>query len=81
VAEEQLTVEVFERGGELGLMLPKEVAERYHLAPGVQVQILQAEEGIILTPLDVVPWFSPEWERALDFVLENYREALEVLGE
>ena len=60
---------------------PKEVAERYHLAPGVQVQLQQVEEGIILTPLDVAPWFSPEWERALDLVLDHYREALEMLGE
>jgi hypothetical protein len=81
MAEEELKSEVFEREGELGLMMPKEVADRYHLAPGVEVQILQVEEGIILTPLGVAPWFSPEWERALDFVLTHYREALEVLGE
>jgi hypothetical protein len=81
MAEEVPTVEVFtgERG--LGLTLPPEVAERYHLAPGVRVEIAQVEEGIMLVPLDVPPWFSPEWERALDFVLANYREALEAIGE
>ena len=81
MAAEELKSEVFEREGELGLMVPREIAERYHLAPGVEVEILQAEEGIILTPLGVAPWFSPEWERALDFILDHYREALEVLGE
>jgi hypothetical protein len=81
MAEDALTVEVFARDGELGLMLPREVADRYHLAPGVQVAIAQVEEGIVLTPLGVEPWFSPEWERALDMVVEHYREVLEMLGE
>jgi hypothetical protein len=79
--ESETTAEVFARDGELGLMLPADVARRYHLAPNVQVQISQVEEGILLVPIGVAPWFSPEWERALDFIVDRYREALEVLGE
>lgn len=81
MAEAELTAEVFARDGELGLMLPADVARRYHLEPGVQVEVSQVEEGIVLVPIGVAPWFSPEWERALDYVLDQYGEALEALGE
>src|SRR5438067_9509202 len=59
MAEEELTAEIFARDGELGLVLPPDVAQRYHLAPGVRVEISQAEEGIVLVPIGVAPWFSP----------------------
>jgi AbrB family looped-hinge helix DNA binding protein len=63
----------------LALVIPADVADRYHLAPGVEVDVIPVEDGILLEPLGVAPWFSIEWEQALDFVLEQYRPALEAL--
>jgi hypothetical protein len=39
------------------------------------------EEGIFFRPVGVEVWFSVEWERALDAVLERYRSALEAINE
>lgn len=71
---------LFKRGERVGVVLPREVAERYHLAPGVEVEIELSDQGIVLKPIGVRPWFSIEWERALDFVVENHRGALEQAG-
>lgn len=65
----------------LSIVIPPEVAERYHLAPDVRVEILTEEDGIFLRPLDVEPWFSVEWEQALDAVIERYGPALEAMRE
>ena len=73
--------QVVARDGGVAILVPAEVAARYHLEPGVAVDVAQLEEGILFTPLGVEPWFSPEWERAVEMVLEHYREALEALGE
>jgi len=73
--------ELFEHGGELAITIPRDLAERYHLAPGVEVDIIPDEDGIVLQPIGVEPWFSLEWERALDAVLEHYGGALEHLNE
>ena len=67
---------LFKSGNGLALILPKPVVERYHLAPGVRVEIHQTDEGIVLLPVDVQPWFSIEWERAMNAVLARYTEAL-----
>ena len=67
--------------GGLTLVIPPELADRYHLAPGVDVEITATDDGLVLEPLGVEPWFSIEWERALDAVLEDHREALELARE
>ena len=72
---------LFASGDGLALAIPPEIAERYHLAPDVVVEITPTDDGIMLEPLDVAPWFSVEWERALDAVLEQHREALEMAGD
>ncbi len=72
---------LFEHEGEVALTLPRDVAERYHLAPGVEVEIVPDEDGIVLQPLGVGPWFSVGWERALDAVVEHYRGALDHLND
>lgn len=71
---------LFKSGSGVGLIIPRAVAQRYHLAPGIQVEVIPSEEGIFLQPIGVDPWFSVEWERALDSVLEWYRPALEQIG-
>jgi hypothetical protein len=71
---------LFEHNGELSLGLPAEIATRYHLAPDVEVEIITTDDGILLHPVGVAPWFSVEWEQALDAVVEQYRPALEMVG-
>jgi hypothetical protein len=78
---EQLNEALFSSDGGLGLHIPQTVAARYHLAAGVEVQVVQTEEGILLRPVGVEPWFSIEWEHALDDVLHYYGAALEQIGE
>ena len=72
---------LFEHDGDLAIAIPKDLAERYHLALGVEVEIVPDEEGIVLQPVGVAPWFSLGWERALDAVLEHYRGALDHLDD
>jgi bifunctional DNA-binding transcriptional regulator/antitoxin component of YhaV-PrlF toxin-antitoxin module len=76
-----LAQELFERDDTVALAIPKELAERYHLAPGVEVEITAGDAGILLTPIGVPHWFSFEWERALDGVIERYGESIQMLRE
>lgn len=78
---EDLTETLFTDGGRLSLRIPDAVARRYHLTEGVEMEIVQTEEGIMLRPLGVEPWFSIEWEQALEDVLEYYGPVLERIGE
>jgi len=72
---------LFEQADRIGMWMPDEVAQRYHLAAGVEIEIVPTEEGILLRPLDVPPWFSVEWEHALETVIEWYGPALEAIVE
>ena len=72
---------VFKTRRGLAVVIPVEIAQRYHLEPGVEIDVQAFEEGIFLEPKDVAPWFSIEWERALDEVVERYRGALAMMKE
>ncbi len=72
---------VFKHRRGLAIVIPAEIAERYHLAAGVKVEVVPVEEGIFLEPKDVPPWFSIGWERALDEVLARYPRAFELMAE
>ncbi|MPZ13855.1 MAG: hypothetical protein GEU73_05435 [Chloroflexi bacterium] len=72
---------LFEHGETVALAIPRELAERYHLAPGVEMEINARDDGVLLTPLGVAQWFSFEWERALDGVLARYGQAIGMLRE
>ena len=72
---------VFKTRRGLALVIPADIAGRYHLKAGVEVEVVPVEEGIFLEPKDVAPWFSIEWERALDTILEQYRGAFEMMAE
>ena len=39
-------------GGSIGATLPKEMAERLHLAVGDRVLVVETERGILLSPYD-----------------------------
>jgi death-on-curing protein len=64
-------------GGSIGATLPKEMADRLHLAPGDRVLAVESNSGILLTPYD------PAVERALVIarrVAKRYRNALRELA-
>lgn len=57
--------------------LPKDMADRLHLAPGDRVLAVETEKGILLTPYD------PNVERALEIAsrtAKKYRNALRELA-
>jgi len=64
-------------GGSIGATLPKDMADRLHLAPGDRVLAVESDNGILLTPYD------PHVERALAIArrtAKKYRNALRVLA-
>jgi putative addiction module antidote len=64
-------------GGSIAATLPKDMAERLHLAAGDRVFALETERGILLTPYD------PDVEEALRIAAEVsgvYRNALRELA-
>lgn len=64
-------------GGSIGATLPKEMAERLHLAVGDRVLAIETDRGILLTPYD------PTVERALAIAARaarKYRNALRELA-
>lgn len=64
-------------GGSIGATLPKDMADRLHLAPGDRVLAIESENGILLTPYD------PNVERALEIArraAKKYRNALRQLA-
>ncbi len=64
-------------GGSIGATLPKEMAERLHLAVGDRVLAIETEDGILLTP------FDPNFNRAKAIAAKaarKYRNALRELA-
>lgn len=64
-------------GGSIGATLPKDMADRLHLAPGDRVLAIETEHGILLTPYD------PTTEKALELAsrgAKKYRNALRKLA-
>jgi putative addiction module antidote len=64
-------------GGSVGATLPKDMAERLHLAVGDRVLAVETAQGILLTPYD------PSVEAGLAAaaaVGKRYRNALRELG-
>ena len=64
-------------GGSIAATLPKDMAERLHLAAGDTVLAIETDRGILLTPYD------PDIEVALSLAAEvagKYRTALRELA-
>jgi putative addiction module antidote len=64
-------------GGSISATLPKDMAERLHLAAGDTVLAVETERGILLTPYD------PDIEEALAIAAKvggKYRNALRELA-
>ncbi len=62
-------------GGSIGATLPKEMADRLHLAPGDRVLAVETDRGILLTPYD------PTVERALAIAARTTRKYKNALRE
>jgi putative addiction module antidote len=64
-------------GGSVGATLPKDIADRLHVAAGDQVFIIETEQGVLLTPYD------PTFDKAMTAYrrgAKKYRNALRELA-
>ena len=64
-------------GGSVSATVPKDMAERLHLAPGDRLLAIETEGGVLLTPYD------PTTERALKIAAraaKKYRNVLRALA-
>jgi putative addiction module antidote len=64
-------------GGSVGATLPKDMAERLHVAAGDEVFVIETEQGVLLTPYD------PDFQRAMvayERTATKYRNALRELA-
>lgn len=71
------SVKLRKMGGSVGATLPKDLADRFHLAAGDDVLAVETAHGILLSPYD------PDVEEALTIaadVQKQYRNALRELA-
>ncbi len=64
-------------GGSVGATLPKDMADRFHLAAGDEIMAVETAHGILLTPYD------PDVEEGLQIAAEaqkRYQNALRELA-
>jgi antitoxin MazE len=64
-------------GNSTGTTIPKSMLQRYHLAEGDSVHLVETEEGILITP------FDPEFAEAMEIYAEGakqYRNAMRELA-
>jgi len=64
-------------GNSLGVTLPKTIIENYKLSEGDELNLLETDEGIILTPFS--PRFA-EWAKAYEKTQKRYRNTLHSLA-
>lgn len=65
-------------GNSAGVTIPKDVLERAQLAEGDEVQIIETEDGILISPYD------PDFDEAMEVYREGarrYRNAMRELAE
>lgn len=73
----QKTVSLKQLGGSVAVVLPKAILDRFHLAAGDAVHVIETEEGLLVTP------FDPDFEEAMTVYergARRYRNALRELG-
>ena len=64
-------------GGSVGATLPKEFVDRYHIKAGDVLNVIETDDGILITPLD------PAFEKAMatyERGARTYRNALRELA-
>ena len=65
-------------GNSAGMILPRELLERYHLEEGDPIYVIEVDEGLLITP------FDPSFEEAMEIYEEgarSYRNAMRELAE
>ncbi len=65
-------------GNSAGTTIPKAMLQRYHMAEGDQVHLIETEDGILITP------FDPDFAEAMEIYEEGartYRNAMRALAE
>lgn len=70
------TISLKKLGGSVVAVLPKAMLDRFHLAAGDGVHVIETEEGLLLTP------FDPDFEDAMaaqERGERNFRNALRQL--
>jgi len=65
-------------GGSVTATLPKDIADRLHVAAGDKIYAIETERGVLLTPYD--PNFDDAMQ-AFEEVRRQYRNTLKKLGE
>ncbi|MGH7573149.1 MAG: AbrB/MazE/SpoVT family DNA-binding domain-containing protein [Gemmatimonadota bacterium] len=64
-------------GNSAGTTIPKAMLERYHLAEGDRIHLIEVEDGILITP------FDPDFAKAMEIYQEGarkYRNAMRELA-
>jgi antitoxin MazE len=64
-------------GNSAGTTIPKAMLQRYQIAEGDRVHLVETEDGILITP------FDPTFEEAMDVYTEGsrtYRNAMRALA-
>jgi antitoxin MazE len=64
-------------GNSFGITLPKELLEKYKLDEGVELHIIENQDGFTLTPYD--PEFA-EWVDAFEKTNKKYKNTLKALA-
>ena len=65
-------------GNSAGTTIPKTMLQRYHIAEGDRVHLIETEDGILITP------FDPAFAEAMEVYEEGsrtYRNAMRALAE
>ncbi len=65
-------------GNSAGTTIPKAMLQRYHMAEGDHVHLIETEDGILITP------FDPDFAEAMEIYEEGartYRNAMRALAE
>lgn len=72
-----MKLEIRKIGNSFGVILPKQLMENLHVKPGENLYVVEADNGVTLTPYD------PDFEKimdAYDELSQNYRNALKELA-
>ncbi|SCZ11150.1 AbrB/MazE/SpoVT family DNA-binding domain-containing protein [Alkaliphilus peptidifermentans] len=64
-------------GNSFGFTIPKELMEKYNLNEGVELHIIEQNDGFVLTPYD--PEFE-KWTNSFDKTNNKYKNTLRALS-
>ena len=64
-------------GNSLGITLPKTIVDNYHLTEGDELNLVETNDGLVLTPFN--PKFA-EWAKAYEKTNRRYKNTLKALA-